>query len=393
MCAVAWLRLIGLLALVGVDALLRGGSASVTPDLVWANRYEPALQKLVATVRVADVPEMRWPEQLKNVSDAGAADPCGAPALLTLHACEGFGWRLNALVNEIMMAMQLGAPVALCQSNFAEKTWIPHFGGNGNQTLRLSTCHSEKCNGEGKLTCKKYRDTLASVAKKLSGHSLVTALTSGIPEVDAAAWVLGPNKDSLERYLRLKRFTYRAVFELNTRTKSAVDQRLAKMNLNGQYVGVHIRRSDKKAEADPVAIERYAVGAAEFLIKYNISTVYVASDEPDWAAGALHDAVHKITNLTVHVVAQAPKDVGPQALTSAQKQQRDAYNDQAFLGLLTDVEALRRSAAFVGTASSNIGQLVYFLRDEPSAANNYDSYGVDMPFEIADRSVYGWPFK
>jgi len=40
----------------------------------------------------------------------------------------------------------------------------------------------------------------------------------------------------------------------------------------------------------------------------------------------------------------------------------DASNTRAMLVLLTDLEGLRRSSVFIGTASSNMGRLVYFLR-------------------------------
>jgi len=44
----------------------------------------------------------------------------------------------------------------------------------------------------------------------------------------------------------------------------------------------------------------------------------------------------------------------------------------AVYDLLTDIEALRRSHTFIGTASSNIGRVVYFLRQPGSISISLD---------------------
>jgi len=43
--------------------------------------------------------------------------------------------------------------------------------------------------------------------------------------------------------------------------------------------------------------------------------------------------------------------------------------------LLADIEAMRRATVFVGTASSNIGRLVYYLRPRGSATISVDDEG------------------
>merc|ERR1719414_949089 len=91
-----------------------------------------------------------------------------------------------------------------------------------------------------------------------------------------------------------------------------------------------------------------------------IRLVYLASDDPlasQQIQSALGDHAHVIEQPRVNETGYTSR----------------GYADEGdLMTVLIDVEALRRATVFIGTASSNIGRLVYFLRDKGSPSVSLD---------------------
>lgn len=90
--------------------------------------------------------------------------------------------------------------------------------------------------------------------------------------------------------------------------------------------------------------------------------VYVASDDP-----RAFKALQGIFMSELEMVQQPP-------VSRRLLEDRTYGDDAATISLLTDIVALRRASVFIGTASSNIGELVYYLRRGKSCVS-MDSEG------------------
>jgi hypothetical protein len=207
------------------------------------------------------------------------------------------------------------------------------------------------------------------VCRELSSHEWKEQGAWGV------AYWLTPKLAKVDRnYISsLKRFLASAVFTMNPALSGQVNetlrlawasQQIAMQEPWDKYVGVHIRHGDKYLEAAPASTPEYVAMIREDLQLNNLSLVYVASDDGQ-AAGVLREQLDRSEGLA-RVAEQ-------ERLAEGSYDWSEVYKDEAALqALLVDIEGLRRAKVFLGTASSNIGRLVYSLRGESSLSSSLD---------------------
>jgi len=268
---------------------------------------------------------------------------------------------MNTFADELLLAVYRGRSFSLCKSSkdrFVDRAWSPHFKNIAN----FSMCASLK----GFCEHGNSWDSL-HVA-----NNLALRLTRF-------------DREYLED---LQRFLYPYIFTLAEGTQQRIDQRLKSAGLvvGEPYVAVHVRRGDKTSgihrESEGIEVDSYTDSARPFLAlggergsvslqglllrelrAANASVVYVASDD----GGAVEEISMELGR-RIRVVQQ------PRGSESSYRS-RGYEAEEDIMGLLSDVEALRRASAFIGTASSNVGRLVYFLRPKGSVSISLDKKG------------------
>lgn len=183
----------------------------------------------------------------------------------------------------------------------------------------------------------------------------------------------------------LKRFLYSFIWTVNSNLLNRVDMELreAGLDMAQPYVGVHVRRGDKIAESKPVEIGVYAKAAAPLLVATDDSRrVRLGASLTDAVRRELETRNAKQVFLCTDDESAAEElrmalGSGARIITPlpSDSKTRDYESKESILGVIVAVEGLRRAHAFVGTASSNIGRLVYFLRPKGSKSISTDLGG------------------
>lgn len=169
----------------------------------------------------------------------------------------------------------------------------------------------------------------------------------------ASGFMAGVSRGGLEPSRRLAQRLWR----LNARTRSAVDDILSQTglpSLRGEYVGVHVRRGDKRKEVPDVPLAAYA--AAVRCVAGDLPVV-VATDDgtvlaklramlPERDVLALPGTAARTGHYQVNVNRGYMK-----------------RNARSVVALLADVTALKDARWFVSTFSSNLARMVHVLRD------------------------------
>lgn len=278
--------------------------------------------------------------------------------LMFLHS--GFGSKMSNLMNQVGLATYGHFSAALAGNSPFLSVWKKHF----KQTLPI--CASS-ANGKG-ITQNAFH--------------FFNALKEKDPKFLAD----------------FKREIYRKHYQLNEDTTSQISDTLTKLGLTGKYIGVHIRRGDKnRGEAAKTPDEQYEDAIRESA-DLSIERTDELSDEEMYEqyfqqATQVKDEIDKLSVLqNVKTVYLASDDeMGKRAIANVlgehysikdlkskewggSKSSASAYaNDDNMLTVLTDIEALRRATVFIGTASSNYGRTVFYLRkdEEKSVALDY----------------------
>lgn len=268
---------------------------------------------------------------LARVLAAGARRPCQAHLRsVALLRDAGLGSLMNLFVDEMLTALLLRAPVARCAPDGVHDVWAASF----EQEVDIPRC--TRCDaapfGQGDWTKEPWY------------------IAAQVHE----AWARSHVAD-------LKRFLYRTLFVFRKEVTMAADQISSRLVLHGQpYIGVHIRRGDKFLEAAPVAIRAYATEVQRLVSN---GRVFLASDSPQ-AQGKLQAMLGPR-----FVVVQQPRlpqeAYALRGVRRAERRDWDATNvsrQQLETHFFIDVLLLLRATVFVGTASSNLGRFVHFLR-------------------------------
>lgn len=283
---------------------------------------------------------------LRGVVRRSSQDPCHADVLATVGPARadhiGFGSRMNNFVNELMVAVVGNLSFAVCGDTmgdgFAGNVWRAHF--KSGEDIPVCTANLSRCDFDW------YWNDLQPF---WIGYQLSRRLNRADPEYTTGLKT------------RLTKFIYR----LESGTQAKVDARLpqALRGAGRRYIGVHVRHGDKGVEDKLLATSKYAAAVRRELKECgcNISTVFLSSDDPGAAS-----QMRALLGPRVEVVEQTRLDKGTYSHGSTYD------GGEALLQLLVDVEALVQSDIFVGTASSNIGRLVYFQRPQEKKSISLD---------------------
>jgi len=272
----------------------------------------------------------------------------------------GFGSKITNLMNQIGLAIYGRFSVTLGHKSFFMDQWKSLF----KQTLPI--CNTTFIQQKKTPTLPHYQATMG------------THFFRSLAKVDQKFVV------------NFKRAIYSKFYQLNDETNARITQHLQNVGLFSEtkYIGVHLRRGDKYKEAKPVPYDIYGseikenakqlVRASANLYSHyievskrvklaieeqsDLKTIYLATD----------DAQAKKAMLSI--LGEGYKILGAQAKTWNGNTNSYASDDY-MLNVLADVEALRRSHVFIGTASSNFGRLVYFLRHPKKKSISLDRSG------------------
>jgi len=199
---------------------------------------------------------------------------------------------------------------------------------------------------------------------------------AGIPQCQECVWDKDYNGETAVRTARLfydnrfrradvertRRYVYGRLFRPKQTVLQAWDESRSNLGLAGvPYVGVHVRRQDKIAEAAPVGIEAYAREVASFCKSLSIAHVYIASDD-----ARVYEQLKQLLGPVIRVVRQR------RLPSSAYLKRGEDYDSKAITSLIVDLLFLSHARSFVGTGSSNLARFVYFLRADHHHAVSLD---------------------
>lgn len=347
-------------------------------------------------------------------------DPCQAQIVsMGLEHSAGFGSRVNGFIDELMVALHGGFSIGLCDHQahqyFTKSSWAQYFRNS------LPVCSdSSVCHGTDEMTSMSF----ALLGRALKHCMVKTGATDYLVQLrhfllDQVFTMhpnithtidntlhdlgLGTNENFIgvhirhgDKYLEatpvptseygsaVRNFTNSK--QMRHKARRAASMEDAAEGLGAEYAemddmswqeGLHsapalnleaeqVQMEDRGPE-DPKALagtsrraasqtlEKEALYHAVQIIKekaYSKRThkVYVASDDPD-AFGVLEKQLGDEFTLVRQPV-----------LDDDSFADRSYGGNDALLPLLTDIVALRRSSYMIGTSTSNIGELLFFLR-------------------------------
>lgn len=253
-------------------------------------------------------------------------------------AGHGFGSQMVNFVNEALVAMYSGTPIALCRPPGFHDGWAEHFVNPG-----LAICEQCSIPQGAQVWC--------------------SGATASMDSVERGG-------DDAELLIGIKRFLSRKLFQL----KSHVDKDATLLQhhlglLSQPYVGIHIRRGDKLQEAGFFrSTGEFAGHALRLCDSMNTTKVFVASDDPG-AADEVRAWYQNASRTDIEVVSQPPLHTWQYA------QRSDKYDSSTMKALLNDIVLLIRANAYVGTASSSFDRFVWFMRDPAEQSISLDDGG------------------
>jgi len=282
-----------------------------------------------------------------------AEAPCSADAFLGFNenfTLAGLGSKVNNFMNQLAVAAYGNFSVELSGKGHFFETWNSFF------TKSLPICIDDRIGYDARI--------------ELRQRSFFEQLAQTDEEYVSAA----------------KRAIYATYYTYTEDTKNHIDETLKSYGLPDKYFGVHIRRGDKVAEVSLTDPEVYANvvtkremssaidiarSAAEHIVAANHRTMKDEQIRTVWLATLDGDA-ERVFREVVGAEYEI-KSLNQTAGDWHYSAHSQYYPGSAFVyDMLTDVEALRRSHTFIGTASSNLGRLVYFLRQPGSKSISLD---------------------
>eukprot|EP00421_Protoceratium_reticulatum_P021432 CAMPEP_0168380636 /NCGR_PEP_ID=MMETSP0228-20121227/12464_1 /TAXON_ID=133427 /ORGANISM="Protoceratium reticulatum, Strain CCCM 535 (=CCMP 1889)" /LENGTH=330 /DNA_ID=CAMNT_0008393711 /DNA_START=168 /DNA_END=1160 /DNA_ORIENTATION=+ len=301
--------------------------------------------------------QMGFPGRSGSVTVTNAELPCSPEILLRFNGCgaeSGFGSQVNNFMNELFLAAYRNNSVALSVSVPFFSTWNSFFVNS------LPLCDD----------------------KRAPNHRHMCAVETGERRfVEALARTDG------HYVTNAKRAIYTAHYRYTNNTKMRIDDTLKKLSLPDAYFGVQIRHGDKvRREARSIDAEHYAdVVRSKWASRLAVAHARSAADRIIAMKG-LDIRTVWLATLDRSAEDALRESLGAEYEIRTLNQTYDWANNlssQYWPGsdfvydILTDVEALRRSHIFIGTASSNLARLVYFLRQPGNNSISLDESFLD----------------
>lgn len=169
------------------------------------------------------------------------------------------------------------------------------------------------------------------------------------------------------------------LWRLTDETARAVTKAKARLALNRPYVGLHVRRGDKKEGARKPPVIEYLKRVTQSSSE-RFRTVFLASDDEATIEEARFAV--KMLNLTAEIQV-LPSFFGRNVTIEASKHLKEKSAAEQFAetaDLIAEMEILAGADVFVGTGTSNVGCVVVALR----ACRGYKeetAFTVDKPWE------------
>jgi len=344
----------------GVDAARRQqlmGRADYEPasDLMFMELRKRLVSEMVQHYRNRP-PTITWPTRMqRSFTEYLHGDPCEADILSTMGWNAGFGSGLNVLSAEVAVAAYFGATVAIC---------IPPGAELNRKEYEVFDFPLPKCRNSSMCSDVRQYDSTGNVPW---GYS-VSFWGGCLDHTECDVWNHVPVKQPAQRfpgidpefhmYVRdVKHMTYQAIYKLRPDHQATVQdwrRRFGPPSSDVEpFVGVHIRGTDKFQEAVNTPIEAYANATLHFMDTWNIHSVYLATD--DWLRGIeFKTLIMEAKPHCAFFMKSWEMIDGRHGGHVLFGQERDIF--------LAEVDILTDATTFVGTASSNVGRLVYFLR-------------------------------
>jgi len=283
-------------------------------------------------------PRDQWENLFANSVSGATGDPCSASILGNSRLSpNGLGSRMNTFADEVLVGMYAGAPISLCAPTGVRDDWAIFFEDPGFKRCSAPSCVFTSTNG--------------------SKPALL-------------AWMVGRYVSETEddsSVEAIKRFLYPRLFNFRSEIKEAALDQMSQLGLAGMpYVGVHIRRGDKAEEVNGfVPTKVFAQHIVDLCTEVSCAgRVFLASDSAE-ELPKLQAALGQS-----YRVVELPR-LAEDMYTTRGSGSPEAASRQ----IISDLLLLREASAFVGTSSSNIGRLVYFLREPNSPSVSLDDAG------------------
>lgn len=140
------------------------------------------------------------------------------------------------------------------------------------------------------------------------------------------------------------------IYRFNPSTQQEIDKRISSLYLPQDYVAIHVRRGDKKREAEHTSLALYV---EKVIANSDCKNVFVATD--DYSVFKELEA----TYLNYHFYTNTPA-ANRGYEQRAFEHQLEEWRKNELLDLFTTIEIMSKSKLFVGTLSSNIGMYMYW---------------------------------
>lgn len=253
---------------------------------------------------------------------------------------------------------------ALALASHLRRSFTPCFGRYWNYGCAPYTawqCYFVPSAATSSDTCDRMHTCAELADLDVSGISthdcIVISTEQSANRAAAVMQILSRGQKDLPRSLAKR------IWQLNSRTRNLVDTLLREAGVplrhdgvHGKYIGVHVRRGDKRKEVPLIPLRRYAE-AVRKLVKDAKVPVFIAGDDGT-SVRALREL---LSGWKILAVRGAEGRTGhDQARMNRGYMKR---NYERVVELLAEIEALAGSSVFVGTFSSNLGRFVHVLRE------------------------------
>jgi len=186
-------------------------------------------------------------------------------------------------------------------------------------------------------------------------HSECDVPVAGVPNKPPALRFPGISPSFRVFSRQFRHLVYKDIFRFSAETEALAKhhETLFGPPHSAPYVGVHLRGMDKFSEAVDVGIEPYVEQALRLSRLTGTHAVYLASDDYNRSMTFRSIFEEKApSSMNLHMKPEEAYVPVP----------HNRVVGDALAILMAEISLLRDAAAFVGTASSNIGRLVYLLR-------------------------------
>mmetsp|Transcript_48416 Transcript_48416/g.149579 ORF Transcript_48416/g.149579 Transcript_48416/m.149579 type:complete len:421 (+) Transcript_48416:99-1361(+) len=349
------------------------GGAAAAPGQPASDLMSVPLRSLVSAEMVRQYadrpPEERWQELLDRATST-PEDPCDADVLSTYGWNAGFGSGVNIFMAEVAVAAYFGRTVARCH---APDQNIFSFLFLWQHSVRLCN-RSELCTDTRQYLYDDEKRTPWGYSAIFWGGCL-NSLECELNHTGRTPWLKpsqrhpGISPEFRAWSKRFRHFIYDSVFRIVPTQREKVESWVQQWGppAGQPYIGVHLRGTDKYTEAPNVSLPLFVEKISAAAAQAETSLVFIASDDQPLAeelAAQLKAALPGAVPL-MKPKGEYPVKNGGHPLRREEK-----------TALLGELQVLRNSTIFIGTASSNVGRLVYFLR-EPQEGDDTLSISMD----------------